>query len=893
MLRISLIGAPVVELDGRPLAVDTRKAIAILAYLTVEGATRRDTLTGLLWAESPEARARAVLRRTLSSLRSAVGSGHLIVSGDELRLGGGTWADVREFERLVSATHDHGPAETCDACLPGLGQALGLYRGPLLAGFSVREAPAFEDWTRSTAEDLRRKASDVCDRLSNAHAAKGDYSRAIAVTGRWIELDPLREPAYRRSMLLHAWTGDRAGAIEVYRSCVAVLDRELGVSPLEETVELYQAILDEDLPPAPSAGRSRPRHLSPRPVVAPDLVDRADQLAAITGLATGDGGRVGLVVGAPWMGKTRLLEEAKEAARREGRPVLEARGTESLTPVPHGVLYRLLDLALRDPATAPAVARLPDWIGPAVARLHPGYSPEPSESVTESQLLEAVAAILTASPATVLVDDAHLVDPATLTHLTFLVTRIPDSEANLVLSYSPDPGASLGDLLEAARSVNAAHLHLTPLTVAELEGVDPGLAESAIARGGGIPALVAAVLRGEEIEAGVREFMRSRLGRLDDLDHQILVAAAVIGTVDDELLVDVSGRSPDETLASVDRLLALQILRVGATGSIDFALESLRDLVYGEMSPMRRRLLHRRTAGSLASRNPRTPAAMTTLAHHLQLGGNEVEASHWHLRAADGAAAVYAWDEADHGYSMALTLGHPDISRIHLGLGDVALARGRISEAIAEFEKAAAFGEPEQAALAEHRLGEANRRLGRLAPAIMHFSRAEPDHPDRVALYADWTLGLLRQQRRAEARERAQAAVGLAESGAGSRARALTLLGMVSVDRSEAEAALRSALRQADQDPVVRIGALNALAYHLGEAGDHVEPFALVSEAIAVAERLGDRHRLGALLNHLADIHHRAGRPAEARASLTRAVELLAGVEPGSWEPEVWLLTLW
>ncbi len=36
-LRISLLGAPRIEVDGRPLSVDTRKATAMLAYLAVTG----------------------------------------------------------------------------------------------------------------------------------------------------------------------------------------------------------------------------------------------------------------------------------------------------------------------------------------------------------------------------------------------------------------------------------------------------------------------------------------------------------------------------------------------------------------------------------------------------------------------------------------------------------------------------------------------------------------------------------------------------------------------------------------------------------------------------------------------------------------------------------------
>jgi DNA-binding SARP family transcriptional activator len=65
---ISLLGAPRIERDGVPLEVDTRKATALAAYLAVtrRGHTR-DALAGLLWPEYNQGRARAALRRTLTT----------------------------------------------------------------------------------------------------------------------------------------------------------------------------------------------------------------------------------------------------------------------------------------------------------------------------------------------------------------------------------------------------------------------------------------------------------------------------------------------------------------------------------------------------------------------------------------------------------------------------------------------------------------------------------------------------------------------------------------------------------------------------------------------------------------------------------------------------------
>ena len=71
--RFYLFGAPRLEYLDQPVAIDTRKALALLAYLLIEKQPQsRDTLAALLWPESDQTSARAALRRTLSPLRNAL-----------------------------------------------------------------------------------------------------------------------------------------------------------------------------------------------------------------------------------------------------------------------------------------------------------------------------------------------------------------------------------------------------------------------------------------------------------------------------------------------------------------------------------------------------------------------------------------------------------------------------------------------------------------------------------------------------------------------------------------------------------------------------------------------------------------------------------------------------
>src|SRR5947208_12384771 len=91
-LQLSLLGTPVVKHAERTLTFSTRKALALLVYLAVEGGTHpRKTLSEAFWPELDAQHGRAALRATLLELRKLLershGPGepaHLLVERDML-----------------------------------------------------------------------------------------------------------------------------------------------------------------------------------------------------------------------------------------------------------------------------------------------------------------------------------------------------------------------------------------------------------------------------------------------------------------------------------------------------------------------------------------------------------------------------------------------------------------------------------------------------------------------------------------------------------------------------------------------------------------------------------------------------------------------------------------
>ena len=101
------------------------------------------------------------------------------------------------------------------------------------------------------SEELRQALARGLQRLVAACIAEGALERAAGHARRWLQLDPLHEPAHQAIIRLHGWAGQRSAAMRQYRSLVRVLDRDLAVRPLPETTRLYDDVRAGRLGPPP------------------------------------------------------------------------------------------------------------------------------------------------------------------------------------------------------------------------------------------------------------------------------------------------------------------------------------------------------------------------------------------------------------------------------------------------------------------------------------------------------------------------------------------------------------------------------------------------------------------------------------------------------------------
>jgi len=242
-LKLYWLGVPRVELKGQIVKLETRKAAALLCYLSMTpGNCQREILATMFWPEGSQQKALANLRRTLSSLKSSL-PGWIEANRDTLVLkrNGKLWIDVEAFDQSLSGLRQHTHSEeACDGCLYILEKTIEIVRGEFLEGLNLTDAPDFDEWQFFQRDELHRKLADVLQQLSSIYANRAQWKQAITCTRRWITLDRLHEPAQRALIDLYIRSGQRMAALRQYEEFTRLLKNELGQEPEDETQRLYE-----------------------------------------------------------------------------------------------------------------------------------------------------------------------------------------------------------------------------------------------------------------------------------------------------------------------------------------------------------------------------------------------------------------------------------------------------------------------------------------------------------------------------------------------------------------------------------------------------------------------------------------------------------------------------
>jgi DNA-binding SARP family transcriptional activator len=470
VLHIFALGPPEVRLGEHLVTFPTRKTLALLIYLATEvGLQPREHLAALLWPEASPERSHASLRNTLRHLQTALRragsqSPSLYLSATHHALGLNPDIDIDFDLQTVERAYGLARADRSSRTLPEgsaslllLQSAAPCQRGDFLSGFSLGDAPGFDDWAAIQREVWRRRLGLVLDRLSEIQFARGEFADATETASQWIALDTLNEIAYRRKMRTHFAAGERGQALETYETCHAILTAELGIEPEPDTVALAERIRTHPSPAHPHSRRST--HRSHRPDTSVAFLGNLftgrirEHQALVDSYERATAGQPQLVVlrGEAGIGKTRLARKFLAWASAQGAELLQGSAFESGSHLPFQPLVEALRLRLEHQNS------LQDLLGdvwlsplsellPELRQRYPSLSPpplgqsHPAADVSQAQfyepLMQYTLALANRAPLVLFLDDLQWTDSATLDLLQYAIRRWRDRTARVLLLVS-------------------------------------------------------------------------------------------------------------------------------------------------------------------------------------------------------------------------------------------------------------------------------------------------------------------------------------------------------------------------------------------------------------------------------------------------------------------------
>jgi tetratricopeptide (TPR) repeat protein len=481
-----------------------------------------------------------------------------------------------------------------------------------------------------------------------------------------------------------------------------------------------------------------------------------EMLVAALAETTSGRGRIVLLSGEPGIGKTRLADELAVHARAIDVQVLWGRAWEDAGAPPYWPWMQALRGYLRA-ASPEDVRRI---VGPGaadVAQMLPELRavfddlPSPPDSASESarfQLFDSSATVLRnlgrERRTLLILDDLHAADTASIRFLRFLANQMIDIPVLIVATYrdieltpehpltpavaeiSRDPAARVIELTGLQADAVAEYIRTTADARAA-EGVATAVARAT----GGNPLFVREAVRlltaegrlGDvtdlttlrvAIPPGIRAVIARRVDHLDSATAETLRIAAAVGP---EFGLEVVRRADDATpgtvAAALDEAVAAGLIQplTGASGRFRFSHDLVRETLYDDLTTARRASLHGRIASVLeGSAESQTEPPLAELAYHFGMAalGAEVDmrapdrdrvvrrAIDYARRAGDAATRSLAYEEGARLYRMALAVIdaaqlQDDIDRVEslLALGDVQARAGDLDAARSAFLEAA------------------------------------------------------------------------------------------------------------------------------------------------------------------------------------------------------------
>lgn len=877
--EITLLGTFDVVLDGAPVPADAwprRQAASLVKLLALSPGRQRhrEQVMDLLWPDLSVADAAPRLHKIAHYARAALGGNRRAVVLRERAVSllpdVTVVIDVDVFEALADAAV---AADTPAAAAT----AADAYGGTLLP------ADLYEPWTEERREQLRLRYIDLLRRANR-------WDRLLAE-------DPTDEDANVAVMNRHISGGDHRAALRQFERLDAAFRRELGVGPSPRVLAVRNQILTALSAQPPAANRQT-------------LVGRSEEQKTIAErlIEAGHGaGRTVLVSGPPGVGKSAVLDWARESAKRRGWRTGHgvAAAIEGAWPYAP-ILDAFSDLCRQHPALLDG---LNENFREEIDRGLAGHELTWNGEGAHQRLFVATAELLRLAAAgtglLLTIDDMHESDEASLRLLHYLARSVGGERALIVVGYRTG-GHQMEQIKTSLLRRNMA-IHV-PLQVLSRAGSDaivraqlPEPHVETLDRiwgvSGGLPFVVIEMARAVRSGTPVRGAGTLGLDRLAVKTRKALQRVAVTGiSFDTDEFVALTGLPEPEAYAALDAALAAMVVQHTGSG-FRFRHSLIRDALLDEIPDAQQRAFHHEAAGRLAA----IGGAPSRIAHHLISAGRPTDAVPHVIQAVEMEAAVGAYRDALTLVDAVSEHASPtDLARLLALRADLLSAVGDRATIVAYRDALAVAAEPDRRLL-RARMGHAAAREGDLDTAATVLDGLRPDGgpADVTILLAQGNLAYFRGDTDAAGKVADQVGHLMdPDDTTWQQLDLLTLQALVAHHRGEFFSRLRLELRRAQDTPALAsalfdpylcvaefllygttpYAEVKSLAASLRQTARRTgilraEAFAtaLLGEAALLAGDIDEAERE---LQDAVDLHREIGAPAGEASSLERLAEL-------------------
>lgn len=625
IVTVQVLGPPRFFVEGEEITFPFRKVQALACLLFLEGKISRDRLAGLFWGDKSDATAAANLRNALYQLRKILPPETVEVDRQWVLRGENVRLDV---EMLQSGDR------------PSMERAL----CPLMEGFVLPEAEAFEEWLCQARQYWLRTGREILFAQALRSREEGKIVEAGGILRALNRFDPLDEQCARLLMECVSAQGERGQLSTIYQALTRELAGELGVRPEESTTKLYHQLLMQETKKKENSWGTK------------SFWGREEECWKIRSFLEKDGemSHVVLLSGEPGVGKSLLLDHVVEGEKAQAPLIFRgsAAQLEDRYPLfPWNDLLRsfMNQMDMEGLDFPPASWSFLGASFPSLGVTYRGSSIQPQSPVAIGPVLASLFSLVSdGRRVLLLMEDLQWYDQASLDLLESFLLHHP-GQISLLLSVRENASEGVDLLLRRlARQgrLDLLSLKIQPFNREEADAFCQFLCphrtftnverEAIYKRTEGLPLFIVELLRGScshplDIlpEENLSDLVEEHLAELSGQERAVIEILSVFSVRGEwDLLLPLSGLSPLELTGVVESLKRNSLIREHLEREDDLRFEfchtMVREHVYFGLSGTRRRLLHGEVARLLSGwmRSGRWDGLLCSrVIRHCQLAG--------------------------------------------------------------------------------------------------------------------------------------------------------------------------------------------------------------------------------------------------------------------------------